>query len=172
MSEVVVNEPLAEASAPSSASVLPKLFQIAWRNVWRNKRRTLLTVGGIIFAVWLLVFMRSFQVGVFSQMADMTARAMPGHAQIQDPRYEDEPLMEHTIDASLAIYGTLPSYRAMLDKEGLNGPGDLALVGDEGEVRTQLDRLRAIGVTDFTAAIAATNPEDGLRTREFLASEC
>jgi hypothetical protein len=60
----------------------------------------------------------------------------------------------------------------MLDKEGLNGPGDLALVGDEGEVRTQLDRLRAIGVTDFTAAIAATNPEDGLRTREFLASEC
>jgi alkanesulfonate monooxygenase SsuD/methylene tetrahydromethanopterin reductase-like flavin-dependent oxidoreductase (luciferase family) len=76
------------------------------------------------------------------------------------------------IDASLAIYGTLPSYRAMLDKEGLNGPGDLALVGDEGEVRTQLDRLRAIGVTDFTAAIAATNPEDGLRTREFLASEC
>jgi hypothetical protein len=65
MSEVVVNEPLAEASAPSSASVLPKLFQIAWRNVWRNKRRTLLTVGGIIFAVWLLVFMRSFQVGVF-----------------------------------------------------------------------------------------------------------
>ena len=102
MSEVVVNEPLAEASAPSSASVLPKLFQIAWRNVWRNKRRTLLTVGGIIFAVWLLVFMRSFQVGVFSQMADMTARAMPGHAQIQDPRYEDEPLMEHTIDASLA----------------------------------------------------------------------
>ena len=35
-------------------------------------------------------------------MADMTARAMPGHAQIQDPRYEDEPLMEHTIDASLA----------------------------------------------------------------------
>ncbi|MAU92482.1 MAG: LLM class F420-dependent oxidoreductase [Gammaproteobacteria bacterium TMED182] len=76
------------------------------------------------------------------------------------------------IDASLAIYGTLPSYRAMLDKEGLNGPGDLALVGDEGEVRNQLDRLRAIGVTDFTAAIAATNPEDGLRTREFLASEC
>ena len=102
MSEVVVNEPLVEASAHSSASVLPKLFLIAWRNVWRNKRRTLLTVGGIIFAVWLLVFMRSFQVGVFSQMADMTARAMPGHAQIQDPRYEDEPLMEHTIDASLA----------------------------------------------------------------------
>ena len=60
----------------------------------------------------------------------------------------------------------------MLDKEGLKGPGDLALVGDETEVRSQLNQLRAIGVTDFTAAIAATNSEDAARTREFLASEC
>jgi len=76
------------------------------------------------------------------------------------------------IDQSLAIYGTLPSYRAMLDKEGLKGPGDLAIVGDETEVRARLDDLRAIGVTDFTAAIAADNAEDAARTRAFLASEC
>ncbi len=48
----------------------------------------------------------------------------------------------------------------MLDKEGLKGPGDLAIVGDETEVRARLDDLRAIGVTDFTAAIAADNAED------------
>jgi alkanesulfonate monooxygenase SsuD/methylene tetrahydromethanopterin reductase-like flavin-dependent oxidoreductase (luciferase family) len=76
------------------------------------------------------------------------------------------------IDQSLAIYGTLPSYRAMLDKEGLKGPGDLAIVGDETEVRARLTALRAIGVTDFTAAIAAENAEDAARTRAFLASEC
>ena len=76
------------------------------------------------------------------------------------------------IDQTLAIYGQLPSYRAMLDKEGLAGPGDLALVGDEQEVRHRLNRLRDIGVTDFTAAIAAEDSEGLARTRAFLASEC
>ena len=75
------------------------------------------------------------------------------------------------IDQTLAIYGQLPSYRAMLDKEGLAGPGDLALVGDETVVRQRLDHLRRIGVTDFTAAIAADDAEGAARTRAFLASE-
>ncbi|MFP6681979.1 MAG: TIGR03564 family F420-dependent LLM class oxidoreductase, partial [Gammaproteobacteria bacterium] len=53
----------------------------------------------------------------------------------------------------IAIYGQLPSYRAMLDREGVSGPVDLAMVGDESRVRKQIERLRDIGVTDFMAAI-------------------
>ncbi len=50
------------------------------------------------------------------------------------------------------IYGGLPSYRAMLDREGVEGPGDVAIVGDESDVGAQLDALAAAGATDFLAA--------------------
>ncbi|MFI6599713.1 TIGR03564 family F420-dependent LLM class oxidoreductase [Nonomuraea sp. NPDC050536] len=61
-------------------------------------------------------------------------------------------------------YGRLPSYRAMLDKEGAEGPGDVAIVGDEDYVRAQLDELAEAGVTDFIGSIYSKAD----RTREFL----
>jgi 5,10-methylenetetrahydromethanopterin reductase len=68
------------------------------------------------------------------------------------------------------IYGTLPSYRAMLDREGAAGPGDVALVGDEAELRMQVARLRDAGVTDFDAAVAPVEAGCEKRTLEFLLS--
>ncbi len=75
------------------------------------------------------------------------------------------------IAKGLVIYGQLPSYRAMLDREGAAGPADIALAGDEKYLRGELARLREIGVTDLCAAITAV--EDGAeeRTLAFLASE-
>ena len=75
------------------------------------------------------------------------------------------------IGKALVIYGQLPSYRAMLDREGVAGPGDIALAGDESSLRREIARLREIGVTDFDAAI--TPVEDGAyeRTLDFLESE-
>lgn len=75
-----------------------------------------------------------------------------------------------TISKALEIYGQLPSYRAMLDIEGAALPGDVALVGDENELRGALKRYEDAGVTDFTAAIV--NTEEGAydRTVEFLSS--
>lgn len=75
------------------------------------------------------------------------------------------------IGKGLQMYGMLPSYRAMLDREGAQGPADVAIAGSEAELRKALGRLRDIGVTDFAAAISAV--EDGAyqRTLEFLASE-
>ncbi|MFG1701105.1 TIGR03564 family F420-dependent LLM class oxidoreductase [Nonomuraea sp. NPDC049309] len=51
-----------------------------------------------------------------------------------------------------SMYGTLPSYRAMLDREGAAGPGDVAVVGDEETVLARLETLRQAGVTDFAGA--------------------
>jgi alkanesulfonate monooxygenase SsuD/methylene tetrahydromethanopterin reductase-like flavin-dependent oxidoreductase (luciferase family) len=51
-----------------------------------------------------------------------------------------------------AVYGHLPSYRAMLDREGAGGPADVAIVGTEDEVRAQLGRLADMGATDFCGA--------------------
>lgn len=49
------------------------------------------------------------------------------------------------------VYGMLPSYRAMLDREGADGPADVALVGTSAEVRAGIERMRDSGVTDFVA---------------------
>jgi F420-dependent oxidoreductase-like protein len=57
------------------------------------------------------------------------------------------------------LYGTLPSYRAMLDREGAEGPADVAIVGDEAAVRAALEHLGAIGATDFAANIFGSADE-------------
>ncbi len=70
----------------------------------------------------------------------------------------------------LAIYGQLPSYRAMLDREGLAHPQDMALIGDEAALRAGIRRIEESGVTDFNAAIMAADSETYERTFGFLAS--
>ncbi len=75
------------------------------------------------------------------------------------------------ISKELQIYGMLPSYRSMLDKEGLEGPADLAIAGDETELRNKMRQLKDIGVTDFCASIVSDDAETHDRTLEFLASE-
>jgi F420-dependent oxidoreductase-like protein len=67
----------------------------------------------------------------------------------------------------LAIYGQLPSYRAMLDKEGAAGPGDVAVTGDEDAVAAQIQALAEAGVTDFVALEIARGA-DRERTRSLL----
>ncbi|MGV9778626.1 TIGR03564 family F420-dependent LLM class oxidoreductase [Streptosporangium sp. NPDC003464] len=62
------------------------------------------------------------------------------------------------------VYGRLPSYRAMLDREGAESPADVAVVGDEDAVSAQIESLAKAGVTDFVAAEYASDR----RTREFL----
>jgi alkanesulfonate monooxygenase SsuD/methylene tetrahydromethanopterin reductase-like flavin-dependent oxidoreductase (luciferase family) len=65
------------------------------------------------------------------------------------------------------IYGTLPSYRAMMDREGADGPADLAIIGNEDAAGARLEELSAAGVTEFVASEFV--PRDD-RTRSFLKS--
>lgn len=67
-----------------------------------------------------------------------------------------------------AMYGHLPSYRAMLDREGYSGPEDAALIGDESTVGQQLDDLRDAGVDEFVCIPFDPTPEEGQRTRACL----
>jgi len=68
-----------------------------------------------------------------------------------------------------AIYGQLPSYRAMLDREGAEGPADVAITGDEETVGAQIMALADAGVTDFVAGEFGRG-EDAVRTRALLTS--
>jgi F420-dependent oxidoreductase-like protein len=74
-----------------------------------------------------------------------------------------------TAAKELAMYGQLPSYRAMLDREQAATPGDIAIVGDEDAVAAQIDALADSGVTDFTGSIYGSGAERA-RTRAFLAT--
>jgi 5,10-methylenetetrahydromethanopterin reductase len=82
----------------------------------------------------------------------------------------DAAAAREAVGKAFEIYGTLPSYRAMLDREGAAGPADVALVGDEATLRAQIARLRDAGVTDFDAAVAPVEAGSEKRTLEFLAS--
>lgn len=68
----------------------------------------------------------------------------------------------------LSIYAELPSYRRMLDIEGLHGLGELSLVGSEAEVTERIAEIAASGATDFTAVPMGANPDEIARTREIL----
>lgn len=70
---------------------------------------------------------------------------------------------------AFVVYGELPSYRAMLDKEGAATPADVAVVGDEAAVRSQLAAIAEAGATDFVAAPFGSRAERD-RTVHVLAS--
>ncbi|MDP1793206.1 MAG: LLM class F420-dependent oxidoreductase [Acidimicrobiales bacterium] len=69
---------------------------------------------------------------------------------------------------ALVAYGFLPSYRAMLDREGLEGPADFAVIGDEDTVRAGLKEYAAVGVDDLLAAELAVTSDERQRTRDLL----
>ena len=70
-----------------------------------------------------------------------------------------------------AMYGTLPSYRAMLDREGYAGPEDAAIIGDEATVSQRLDELKSVGVDEFVGATFDSSAEGRARTRALLRSK-
>ncbi len=65
-------------------------FKMAWRNIGRNPRRTLLTISAIAFASMLLVFMLSFQFGSYETMINTAVGIQTGHLQIQADGYQDK----------------------------------------------------------------------------------
>jgi len=76
---------------------------MAWRNLWRNTRRSILTISAIVFATALLVFMLSFQFGAYDDMIDSSVRLSTGHVQVIAPGYHDKPRMRDVVANPLDI---------------------------------------------------------------------
>ncbi len=75
---------------------MPIDFILAWRNIWRNRRRTLITVGGVLFAVVLSIFSQSLNRGSHEIMLDNMIRFGTGYLQLQDEAYRDEPSLDNS----------------------------------------------------------------------------
>ena len=82
-------------------------LRLAWRNLWRYKRRTWLTVGAMVFSNSLLVFSISLQFGSYDMMINNTLQAFSGHIQVQHEGYLDDPKMRYALDDVAAIAAQL-----------------------------------------------------------------
>lgn len=77
------------------------LLRMAWRNLWRSKRRTLITLGSVAFGVWLAVTFIGVGENSYSGMLETGARLGAGHVTIQPAGYQDTPGLDHSLpDAS------------------------------------------------------------------------
>lgn len=79
------------------------LFTLAWRNLWRNRRRTLITTASIFFAVLLAIFMRSMQEGVYEKMIENVVGIYTGYVQIHDEGYWDEQTLNNSFEVIPAV---------------------------------------------------------------------
>jgi putative ABC transport system permease protein len=71
------------------------ILTVAWRNIWRNKRRTLITIASIFFALYFALMIRSIQIGTFGKMTDDMISSYTGHLQIHKAGYWDEPIINN-----------------------------------------------------------------------------
>jgi ABC-type lipoprotein release transport system permease subunit len=74
------------------------VLKLAWRNIWRNKRRTAITVGAVAFAVFMSSVLRSFQKGAWDKIVDSTVNLYFGFAQIHGEGYWDEQTLDNAIE--------------------------------------------------------------------------
>ncbi len=73
-------------------------LKLAWRNLWRNRRRTIMTISSIVFSVLLASFMRSMQEGSYSSMIDNVVKFYSGYLQVQDTAFWDEQTLENSFE--------------------------------------------------------------------------
>jgi putative ABC transport system permease protein len=96
MSEAVAGPDPRRYSGSESVEGLLNI-RICWRNLWRNRRRTWLTAGGIAFAVFLVVFIMAMQVGQYGIMKENATSLITGQIQVQAADYIEDDRFEHTI---------------------------------------------------------------------------
>ena len=82
-------------------------FKIAWRNLWRNRRRTIITASSVFFAVFFSVIMRSYQLGSYDHMVNSFIQSFTGYLQVQHVRYHDDPLIDNSFEYNDSIVAAI-----------------------------------------------------------------
>ena len=132
-----------EGSTVTSERAFSLLFVlVAWRNLWRNKRRTWLSVGGIAFSLFLVVTGMAFQTGTYDDMINLGARLGHSHIQVQHPDYLDNPRVKNTFYDAL---GTSRSISQIPDVAGV-------------AMRTESFALVSVGERSYGAMIVGVEP--------------
>jgi putative ABC transport system permease protein len=80
-----------------------KDYQLAWKNLWRNKRRTLITAASVFFAVFFALVMRSFQLGAYDRLFKNVIESYSGYLQLQHEDYFDDPTLDNSFEIDQAL---------------------------------------------------------------------
>jgi ABC-type lipoprotein release transport system permease subunit len=75
---------------------------LAWRNLWRNHRRTIIMLAAISIGAWAMIFMTSLMRGMVNEMVRDGIRALPGHVQVHHPQYRDDPSVSNLVSMTSA----------------------------------------------------------------------
>ena len=76
------------------------LAMLAWRNLWRNHRRTIIMISAITVGVWAMIFMTALMRGMVNDMLRGGIQTLPGHVQIHHPGFRDDPSVNNLIPAT------------------------------------------------------------------------
>lgn len=76
------------------------LSLLAWRNIWRNRRRSLITMASVLFAVFFAVFLRSMQIGTYDNMIENVVGYYSGYIQVHKSGYWKEQIIDHSVEYS------------------------------------------------------------------------
>ncbi len=108
----------------------PSLPQLAWRNLWRSPRRTVITLCALALGLLLAVMFTALQDRSFADMIDLAARMGSGHVVVQDEGYLDAPSLKRTVPHAEDLAGTvgaLPGVARAIPR--ITGPVMLATAG-------------------------------------------
>jgi ABC-type lipoprotein release transport system permease subunit len=126
-------------------------LKLAWRNIWRNRRRTLITVASIFFGVLLSAYMTSMQEGSYGKMVEIVVKFYSGYMQIHQEDYWENKSINNSFDYNQTLVDELKKYPEVdfviprLESFGLASAGELtrgsAIFGIVPDVENQLTKL-------------------------------
>ena len=79
-------------------------FILAWRNLWKNRKRTLITISSVTFAVFFAIMMRSIQQGTFTKIINDVLKFYTGHLQIQKTGYWENKTLDYVMEIPDSVY--------------------------------------------------------------------
>ena len=146
---------------------------LAWRNLWRNRRRTLITSASVLFAVFFALFFRSLQLGSYDHMYKNVIESYTGYIQIQQKDFWDEKTVDNTFsdDQSLEkqvladenVVATVPRFESFaLASSGPNTKGVLVMGIDpekEGLLSNVTDKKVKYRLTPETVDQISRDPK-------------
>ncbi|MBC8439510.1 MAG: ABC transporter permease [Deltaproteobacteria bacterium] len=130
-------------------------LKMAWRNIWRNPRRTLLTISAIAFASMILVFMLSFQLGCYETMINTSVKISTGHLQIQAQGYLKDKKMRLVIKNPDKVAKFLDTVKG-IDNYTFRTSGFALVSSDKrtyGVVVTGIDPLKEANVSSIKSLV-------------------
>ncbi len=147
------------------------ILKLAWKNIWRNRRRTLITISAIAFAVFFAVIMRSMQQGMEEQMVKSIVQNNLGYIQIHNKGFWDEQSLDNGFYPDEALFEKLSQIDEIIKVDKKLETGTLSSMGEisRGTFVMSYDQTKAIPEKITNNITSGHFPENG--KREILMGE-